>query len=76
MKLKKMFRPKTMNMSPSNERTMMVAIFIQYMCCVPRSVMRRLDWKCASYAAWLFEIAVSNFHVFKKPSRFRELWRR
>jgi hypothetical protein len=29
----------------------------------------------ASYAAWQSEIAVSNFHVFKKLSRFRELWR-
>src|ERR1041385_2397186 len=30
MKLKKMFRPKTMNMSPSNERAMIVASFIQF----------------------------------------------
>jgi len=48
LKLKKMFRPKTVNMSPSNERTMIVAIFIQYVCFVPRSVMRRFDWQCAN----------------------------
>jgi hypothetical protein len=44
-------------------------------CSTPLWVMRRFDWQCASYAARLFESAVLNFHVLKKQSRFRELWR-